>query len=108
ARIGRLDDAHFAGDAVEAGGGAVFEAAAGGELHADADAEEWPAAGVDRFADGLDHAVDRVEIAPAVAESAVAGEDDAVGPRHHIGVTGYLDGLGESHAGNDMLERFRR
>ena len=38
--------------------------------------------------DRLDHAVDRVEIAPAVGEGAVAGKNDAVGPRHDLGIGG--------------------
>ena len=34
---------------------------------------------VDRLVDRLDHAGDRVEVAPAIGEGAVAGQDDAVG-----------------------------
>ena len=41
---------------------------------------------VDDFVDRLDHAGDGIEAPPAIGEGAVAGEDDTVGLRDHIGI----------------------
>ena len=62
----------------------VFEAAFGHELHADTDAEKG-AAGGDGLVDGVAQAGDRGEAARAVAEGALAGEDDAVGGGDLVG-----------------------
>ena len=61
----------------EARGFAVFEAALGHELHADADAEEW-SAGRDTMLDGVTETGDGGEPCRAITEGALSGEHDAV------------------------------
>ena len=75
-------DAHdVALDPVQPGMDAVFDAARGHQLHADADAEEGLAA-LDHLAlQGIDHARHAVEAGAAVGEGADARQHDAVGRR---------------------------
>ena len=56
------------------------------QLHADADAEERPRLDAHRFGHRLDHAVKRVEAAAAIGEGADAGQHDAIGAIHHLGI----------------------
>ncbi len=103
--IVRLDGAHLARDAIEAGRDGMLEAARGEQLHADADAEERPAAFVDALVDRLDHPVDGIEMPPAVGEGAVARQHDPVGARHHIGVGRDCDRLARPALADRILER---
>src|SRR6185295_14981264 len=96
------------GDIAKPGRLAVFEAAGGEELHADADAEERASAAFNGVADGVDHAVNGVEIAPAVAEGAVARQDHAIRVGNHVRITRYNYPFGGAGCGDYVLECLRR
>ena len=86
--VGRLDQRHVAGDPAEPRARDVFEAALGHQLHADADAEERPAAAAHGLLQRLDHAGHGVEPGAAVGEGADARQHDAVGREHRVGIAG--------------------
>src|SRR6202051_205124 len=91
-RIARHNAIDFAGDPAQALGDLVFTAAFGQELHADANAEERPASLPHRLVQRADHAVHRVEAAPAIGEGADTRQYDTVRLRHHRRIVGHHDG----------------
>ncbi len=92
-RIGGRDLVDLAGDPAQALRDPVFEPALGHQLHADADAEERTAALAHALVERLDHAVDRIEAAPAIGKGADAGQHDAIGLRDRVGAAGHHDRL---------------
>ena len=74
-----LDAHHVACNPVQPGMDAVFDAARGHELHADANAEERLAAFDHLALQRLDHARHAVESGPAIGEGAHARQHDAIG-----------------------------
>ena len=61
-----------------------------------------------RFVQRLDHAGDRIEPAPAIREGTDAGQHDAVGGAHLLGIVGHEDGLIVAGLARRALEGFRR
>ena len=57
----------------------MLQTARGHKLHADADTQERPTAPDHRLFQRIDHAIQRIESTPAIAESADAGQHDSVG-----------------------------
>ena len=95
---------HLAGDPAEPRGVPVLAAEARHQLLADADAEERDGVADRAGLDRLDEAGDRREAGAAVGEGADAGEDDAVGPEHDVGVGGDDDGGAVAGLGGHALE----
>src|SRR6185437_7092357 len=80
----------FAWNPVEAVDRLELAAAFGHELHADADAEERPAALPHRLVERRLDAGNRGQAATAIGEGADARQHDALGPAHLVGVAGDL------------------
>src|SRR5580692_225925 len=106
ARIARHDAIDFAGDPAQTFRNLVFAPALGQQLHADADAEERPALLPHRLVQRSDHAIHRVEAAPAIGKGAYTRQHDTVRLRHHRGIVGHHDGLAEAGLVRGALERF--
>src|SRR5262245_19912568 len=86
----------------------VFAAAFGHELHADANAEERPAAPAHAVVERLHHAADGVEPTPAIGEGAHARQHHAVGAGDLVGFARHHDRLRQPFLARGALERFRR
>jgi len=84
ARVGRRDAIDFARDPAQPFGDFVFAPALGQQLHAHTDAEKRPALAAHRVIERLDHAVDRIEAAPAIGKGADAGQHHAIGAYDRI------------------------
>jgi hypothetical protein len=72
-RIGGRDPFDLTGDPAQSLCHLVFAAAFGHELHADANAEERPAATTHAVIERLHHPFDGIEPAPAIGKRADAG-----------------------------------
>src|SRR5262249_31214833 len=107
-RIARRDPIDFAGDPAEAFDHFIFAPALGKKLHADTNAEKRPALAAHGLFERFDHAGNRVEPAPTVGEGANAGQYDAIGARHDLGIARYGDRLIQPALMGGALERFRR
>src|SRR5262249_57671467 len=107
-RIAWRDPIDFAGDPAEALARFKFAPAPGKELHADTNAEKRPALAAHGLFERFDHAGNRVEPAPTVGEGANAGQYDAIGARHDLGIARYGDRLIQPALMGGALERFRR
>src|SRR5580704_15295145 len=105
-RIARHDAIDFAGDPTQAFRHFIFTAALGQELHADANAEERLASLAHRLVQRPDHAVHRVEAAPAIGEGADTRQHDTVRLRHHRRIVGHHDGLTEAGLVRGAFECF--
>ncbi len=99
------DRRDVAANPIEAGDDFVFEPARRHQLHADADAEERPAAAAHRLFQRLDHAGNGVEPAPAIGEGADAGQNDVLGARDVLRAPGHLDFAREARFARGALER---
>ena len=108
ARIGRRDAVDLARDPAEPLDHLVFAAALGHQLHADADAEERPAARAHALVERVHHAADGVEAAPAIREGADAGQHHAVGAGDLVGIARHHDRLRRAHFARGALERLGR
>ncbi len=84
-----------------------FEPARRHQLHADADAEKGPRFADDRLFQRRAHAGHGHEPALAIGEGADAGQHDAVGRGHHLGVAGHLDVGRKPRLARRALERLR-
>src|SRR6516165_9708714 len=85
-----------------------FAAALGHELHADANAEERPAAPAHALVERFHHPVDGVEPTPAIGEGADTGQHHPVGARNLIGIARHHDRLRQPFLARGALERFCR
>src|SRR5215472_3613854 len=86
----------------------VFAAAFRHELHADANAEERPAAHAHAVVERLHHAADGIEPAPAIGEGADARQHHALGAGDLLRIARHHDRLRQSFLARGALERFRR
>src|SRR5215475_2548679 len=86
----------------------VFAAAFGHELHADANAEERPAAHAHAVVERLHHAADGIEPAPAIGEGADARQHHALGAGDLFGIARHHDRLRQPFLARGALERFCR
>src|SRR5262245_43127722 len=86
----------------------VFAAAFRHELHADANAEERPAAPAYAVVERLHHAADGIEPAPAIGEGADARQHHPLGAGDLLGIARHHDRLRQSFLARGTLERFRR
>src|SRR5215467_14109903 len=86
----------------------VFAAAFGHELHADANAEERPAAHAHAVVERLHHAADGIEPAPAIGEGADARQHHALGAGDLLRIARHHDRLRQTFLARGALERFRR
>src|SRR6185437_9235836 len=95
----------LAAQPAEARGDGELTTALGHELHADADAEERSAPPAHRLVERFLHARYRGEAAPAIGESADAGQHDALGGAHILGVVRHLDRRRDAGIPSRPLER---
>src|SRR5262249_43704743 len=86
----------------------VFAPALGHELHANANAEERPAAPAHAVVERFHHAADGVEPPPAIGEGADTRQHHPVGARDLIGIARHHDRLRQTFLARGALERFRR
>ena len=85
-RIVGRDRHDLTADPVQPVGVAVLAAQRCHQLHADTDAQEGPRLDLDRLAQGRQQAGMAAQFFPAGRKGAVAGQHDAVGACHHVGV----------------------
>ena len=102
-RFGNRSD--VAADPIEAGDDLVLEPARRHQLHADADAEERPAAAAHRVLERLHHAGHGVEAAATIGEGADAGQHDVLGARDVVRVARHFDDAVEPRFARGALER---
>ena len=86
----------------------MLQAAGRKQLRPDADAEERFALSPHRLFKSLDHARDPIEAAPAIGESADAGQHDPLGSQNVLRPGSDVDPVRKSHLARGPLERLSR
>ena len=91
--IARHNAIDFAADPAEPVDHFIFASTLGQQLHADANAEEWPALAAHRLLERLHHAGHSIKSAATIGESPYSRQDNAIGARHDVRIARHDDGL---------------